>query len=94
MQKGTLKRSPRRTNEELNQPHVIGSLGIFVRERRHNLGYTQEVLAERTGTSLNFVKSVEMGKKTLRLDKVNQVLALFGASLEPTTKPKGEGIQK
>ena len=33
------------------------------------------------GVGLRFVRELEQGKKTLRLDKVNQVLALFGAEV-------------
>lgn len=78
------KRAARRTIEEMKRTDAIDSTAIFIRERRKKLGYTQEELASRTGTSLNFIKSVELGKKTVRMDKVNQVLALFGAHLEPT----------
>jgi len=35
----------------------------------------------RAGVGLRFVRELEQGKKTLRLDKVNQVLALFGAEV-------------
>jgi conserved domain protein len=38
-------------------------------------------LAMRAGVGLRFVRELEQGKKTLRLDKVNQVLALFGAEV-------------
>ena len=39
---------------------------------------TQIDLAEKSGVGLRFVRELEHGKPTLRLDKVNQVLALFG----------------
>ena len=39
---------------------------------------TQIALAEKSGVGLRFVRELEHGKPTLRLDKVNQVLALFG----------------
>ena len=39
---------------------------------------TQIDLAEKSGVGLRFVRELEQGKPTLRLDKVNQVLALFG----------------
>lgn len=42
------------------------------------MGLTQEDLALNAGVGLNFVRNLEQGKKTLRLDKVNDVLALFG----------------
>jgi y4mF family transcriptional regulator len=39
---------------------------------------TQPELAEKAGVGLRFVRELEQGKQTLRLDKVNQVLKLFG----------------
>lgn len=50
----------------------------FVKAKRKELGLTQEDLALNAGVGLNFVRDLEQGKKTLRLDKVNDVLALFG----------------
>ncbi|MFQ5640767.1 MAG: helix-turn-helix transcriptional regulator [bacterium] len=55
----------------------------FVKKRRKLLKLTQEELAERAGVGLRFVRDLEQGKQTLRLDKVNQVLALFGHKLAP-----------
>lgn len=54
------------------------SLSIFVKEMRKQFGLTQVDLAEKSGVGLRFVRELEQGKQTLRLDKVNQVLALFG----------------
>lgn len=56
----------------------------FVKERRASLGLTQKDLADRAGVGLRFVRDLEQGKASLRLDKVNQVLALFGHRMEPT----------
>ena len=55
----------------------------FVKERRKALGLTQKDLADRAGVGLRFVRDLEQGKASLRLDKVNQVLALFGRRMEP-----------
>lgn len=55
----------------------------FVKARRKALGLTQHDLADRAGVGLRFVREMEQGKKTLRLDKVNQVLALFGHRMAP-----------
>ena len=55
----------------------------FVKHRRKQLGMTQIDLAERAGVGLRFVRDLEQGKQTLRMDKVNQVLALFGHVLAP-----------
>ena len=84
----TKKRASRRTLEEIQ--NSLNPIAVFVRERRKKLKYTQEELAERTGTSLGFVKSLELGKNSVRVDKVNQVLALFGARLEPCNAPRDE----
>jgi y4mF family transcriptional regulator len=55
----------------------------FVKERRKALGLTQRELADRAGVGLRFIRDLEQGKVSLRLDKVNQVLALFGRRMEP-----------
>ncbi len=53
-----------------------------IKELRKKAGLTQVELAKRTGVGLRFVRDVEQGKATVRADKVNQVLALFGYHLE------------
>jgi y4mF family transcriptional regulator len=53
----------------------------FIKAKRKNLGLTQIVLAEKAGVGLRFVRDLEQGKPTLRLDKVNQVLDLFGSEV-------------
>lgn len=55
----------------------------FVKKRRKLLKLTQQDLAKKAGVGLRLVRDLEQGKKTLRLDKVNQVLALFGYSVGP-----------
>jgi len=62
------------------------SLVQFIKKRRKQLGLTQVDLADRAGVGLRFVRDLEQGKQTLRLDKVNQVLALFGHVLAPVQK--------
>jgi len=60
-----------------------GKLANFVRSRRKSLGYTQFELSKRIGVGLRFLKELELGKKTLRMDKVEQVLNFFGFTLLP-----------
>jgi y4mF family transcriptional regulator len=55
----------------------------FVKTRREQLGLTQQELADRAGVGLRFVRDMEQGKESLRLDKVNQVLSLFGHKMGP-----------
>lgn len=61
----------------------MNSIATFVKDRRKKLGLTQTDLAEKSGVGLRFVRELEQGKQTLRLDKVNQLLALFGHELAP-----------
>ena len=56
----------------------MNNLRDFVKAKRKELGLTQQDMALNAGVGLNFVRDLEQGKKTLRLDKVNDVLALFG----------------
>ena len=53
-------------------------LSIFVKDMRREHGLTQEDLAAKAGVGLRFVRELDQGKQTLRMDKINQVLALFG----------------
>jgi y4mF family transcriptional regulator len=64
-------------------------LSQFVRERRKQVHITQIELSEKAGVGLNFVRDLEQGKKTLRMDKVNDVLRLFGHELGPVGLKKG-----
>jgi y4mF family transcriptional regulator len=57
------------------------SIANFVKEKRKQLKLTQPELAEKAGVGLRFLRELESGKESVRLDKVNQVLALFGASV-------------
>ncbi len=53
-------------------------LSNFVKEKRKSVNLTQPELAEKAGVGLRFVRELEQGKESLRIDKVNQVLRLFG----------------
>jgi len=50
----------------------------FVKTKRKEFKLTQVELSERAGVGLRFIRDLEQGKTTLRLDKVNQVLLMFG----------------
>ena len=54
------------------------SLSEYVKLMRKEQNLTQVELSEKSGVGLRFVRELEQGKQTLRLDKVNQVLSLFG----------------
>lgn len=63
-------------------------LGQFVRERRKAVGLTQPEMANKAGVGLRFVRDLEQGKKSLRLDKVNDVLWLFGYEAGAVPAPR------
>lgn len=58
----------------------------FVKKKRKEFNLTQEELALKAGVGLRFVRDLEQGKSSLRLDKVNDVLALFGKKAGVTDK--------
>ena len=55
----------------------------FIRNKRRQSQLTQAELAERAGVGLRFIRELESEKETLKLDKVNTVLRLFGHILGP-----------
>lgn len=59
------------------------NLGEYIRAKRKQHNLTQAELAERSGVGIRFVRELEKGKLTVQLDKVNQVLELFGETLKP-----------
>lgn len=64
----------------------MNTIGKFVKEKRKEAGLTQEEFAIRSGLGLRFVRDLEQGKETVRLDKVNQALAMFGMEAVPGRK--------
>lgn len=63
--------------------HIPMTLSDFLKNKRKQLNLTQQQLAEKAGVGLRFIRDLEQGKTTLRMDKVNQVLKLFGQELGP-----------
>ena len=61
-------------------------LSMVVKDLRKEYGLTLEDLAMKSGVGLCFVRNVEQGKQTLRMDKVNQLLDLFNYELTPAKK--------
>lgn len=59
------------------------TLSAFVKEKRNAAGLTQPECADKAGVGLRFLRELEQGKETLKMDKVNQVLQLFGSELGP-----------
>jgi y4mF family transcriptional regulator len=63
-------------------------LAKTIKEKRKTNGLTQQDLALKSGLGLRLVREIEQGKTSMRMDKVNQLLALFGMELIPAPKIK------
>lgn len=61
----------------------MNKIAKYVKSQRKQLGLTQEEFAMRSGLGLRFVRELEQGKETVRMDKVNQALAMFGMEAVP-----------
>ena len=61
----------------------MNTIPQFVKLKRKEAGLTQEEFAMRSGLGLRFVRDLEQGKETVRMDKVNQALAMFGMKAVP-----------
>lgn len=91
--KKTKKIAPISTKKKRTKKKIeseISPISLFVRTRREELGYTQEELAFRAGLSAGFLKAFERGKKTVRLDKVTELLNYLGATLEVKSRGSHE----
>ncbi len=69
------------------------TLSDFLKDKRKRLNLTQQQLAEKAGVGLRFIRDLEQGKTTLRMDKVNQVLKLFGQELGPQPMNREKLVQ-
>ena len=58
-------------------------LSAFLKYSREKLNLTQEELAEKTGVGIHFIRDIEQGKPSLRIDKIDKVLSLFGYRMGP-----------
>jgi len=66
-------------------------LSDFLKQKRKENNLTQEDLAAKAGVGLRLVREIEQGKASMRMDKVNQILDLFGAELSVDLKLKRNG---
>ena len=72
---------------------TMNTIAEFVKQKRREAGLTQEEFAMRSGLGLRFVRELEQGKETVRMDKVNQALAMFGMKAVPG-RVKSEPIER
>jgi y4mF family transcriptional regulator len=63
--------------------YKMNIIADFVKKRRKQAGLTQEEFALRAGVALTVIRKIEQGKENFNLEKVNQVLKMFGHTLAP-----------
>ena len=64
----------------------MNKIAEFVKRKRKEAGLTQEEFSVRSGLGLRFVRDLEQGKETVRMDKVNTALAMFNMEAVPGRK--------
>ena len=64
----------------------MNKIADYIKANRKAAGLSQEEFALRSGLGLRFVRDLEQGKQTVRIDKVNQALAMFGMEAVPGRK--------
>lgn len=64
----------------------MNRIARFIKENRKAAGLTQEEFAIRSGLGLRFIRDLEQGKETVRMDKVNAALSMFGMEAVPGRK--------
>ena len=66
----------------------MNKIAEFIKKNRRAVGLTQEEFAIRSGLGLRFVRELEQGKETVRMDKVNIALAMFDMEAVPGRKDR------
>ena len=61
----------------------MNKIAEYIKTNRKKAGLTQKEFAMRSGLGLRFVRDLEQGKETVRMDKVNQALSMFGMVAVP-----------
>jgi len=74
----------------MNTNHSLFSR--FIKQKRIETNLTQEELALKAGVGLRFIRDVEQGKRSLRLDKLNAVLSLFGHEAGPVRREADDDV--
>ena len=75
----------RRTEAEIKRQ---SKLSQFVRQKRKEMGLTQEEFSLRVGVGIAFFKRLETGDENLQYAKILQVLDYLGAEMVPRFKDK------
>lgn len=66
----------------------MNKIARFIKESRRSARLTQEEFAIRSGLGIRFIRDLEQGKETVRMDKVNIALGMFGMEAVPGKKDR------
>lgn len=66
----------------------MNKIADYIKKQRKMAGLTQEQFAIRSGLGLRFIRELEQGKETVRMDKVNVALSMFDMEVVPGKKEK------
>ncbi len=67
---------------KIERKQQVPEMAIQIKELRKKNGLTQVEFAKRVGVGLRFLRELEQGKSTVRMDKLIQVLDFLGYHLE------------
>ena len=73
---------------------IMNKIAEYIKINRRAAGLTQQEFALRSGLGLRFVRELEQGKETVRMDKVNIALAMFGMEAVPGKLASDDAIEK
>jgi len=66
----------------------MNKIAEYIKKQRKVARLTQEQFAIRSGLGLRFIRELEQGKETVRLDKVNVALSMFDMEAVPGKQEK------
>ncbi|NLW30031.1 MAG: helix-turn-helix transcriptional regulator [Fibrobacter sp.] len=69
----------------------VTPFSTFLKQKRKETSLTQEEIAYKAGVGLRFIRDIEQGKKSIRMDKLNEVLSLFGYEAGPIKVKDADG---
>ena len=71
----------------------MNRIAEYIKSNRRAAGLSQQEFAMRSGLGLRFVRELEQGKETVRMDKVNIALAMFGMEAVPGRSERKDNKQ-
>lgn len=66
----------------------MNKIAEYIKQQRKAAALTQKQFAVRSGLGLRFIRELEQGKETVRMDKVNAALSMFDMEAVPGKKEK------